>query len=114
MVSSMAAVACKYPTSFGVWLSLFYEMIHGTKEIVILGKQWEKYLGKVHSIYISHKLALAAESSIPGYPLLANKPQTSEILIYLCENYACLQPSASIQEFYACLGVNNFKNLYNK
>jgi len=114
MVSSMGEVACKYPTSFGVWLALLYEMIHGTKEIVVMGSQAKNYMEKILGMYISHKLAVAAETSLPGYPLLADKPETSEILIYLCENYACRKPSTSIQEFYACLGVNNFKNLYNK
>jgi uncharacterized protein YyaL (SSP411 family) len=89
-------------------------MIEGTKEIVVLGPDAKNYLEKILSVYISHKLALAAETSLPGYPLLADKPETSEILIYLCENYACRQPFSTIQEFYACLGVNNFKNLYNK
>jgi uncharacterized protein YyaL (SSP411 family) len=114
MVSSMAEVSCKYPTSFGVWLALFYEMIQGTKEIVVMGKEAKNNMEKILGVYISHKLAVAAETSLPGYPLLADKPETSEILIYLCENYACRKPFISIPEFYACLEGNNFKNLYNK
>jgi uncharacterized protein YyaL (SSP411 family) len=114
MVSSMAEAACKYPTSFGVWLSLFYEILEGTREIVVMGKQSKIYLEKILALYISHKLVTAAEMPVSGYPLLADKPETSEILIYLCENYACRKPVTSIQEFYSCLVPNNFKNLYNK
>ena len=56
-------------------------------------------LEKIHRIYVSHKLALATEDPLPGYPLLAGKAANSEILIYLCKNYACRQPVKTIQEF---------------
>jgi uncharacterized protein YyaL (SSP411 family) len=104
MVGSLGEVVIKYPTSFGVWLSLLYEMAHGTTEVVVMGKEWKKYLEKILGIYISHKLALASETSLPGYPLLADKPETSEILIYLCENYACRPPVTTIQDFLSLLG----------
>jgi uncharacterized protein YyaL (SSP411 family) len=103
MVRSLGDVIIKYPTSFGVWLALLFEMTEGTKEIAVLGKEWEKYLQKVLGIYISHKLVQAAEIPLSGYPLLSDKPETSETRIYLCENYACRQPVNTIQEFVSLL-----------
>jgi uncharacterized protein YyaL (SSP411 family) len=103
MVSSMAEVIIKYSTSFGVWLSFLFEMMEGTKEIAILGKDCEKTLQNLLSVYISHKLVQAAEIPLPGYPLLSNKPETSENRIYLCENYACRQPVNTIPEFVSLL-----------
>lgn len=103
MVKSMADVTVKYPTSFGVWLSLLFEMTEGTKEIAVLGKNCEKTLQELLSLYISHKLVQAANIPIPGYPLLSNKPETSETRIYLCENYACRQPVNTIPEFVSLL-----------
>ena len=87
----------------GVWLSVFFEMISGTKEIVVIGKDWENYLQKLLCMNISHKLVQAAEIPLPGYPLLSNKPETSENRIYLCENYACRQPVNTIPEFVSLL-----------
>ena len=103
MVKLLVDVVIKYPTSFGVWLSLFFEMINGTKELAIIGPEWEKYLGEMHSIYISHKLVQAAQSPLPGYPLLNDKPETGETRIYLCENYSCRQPVSTIEQFVSLL-----------
>jgi uncharacterized protein len=103
MVKSLSDVVIKYPASFGVWLSLFFEIIDGTREVVVIGKDWEKHLQKILSIYISHKLVQAAEIPLSGYPLLGGKPGTSENRIYLCENYACRQPVNTIQEFVSLL-----------
>lgn len=103
MVGAVAQMVLKYPTSFGVWLSLLFEISEGTSEVAVVGKEWKKYLEKILGIYISHKLALAAERPIPRYPLLADKAEDSEILIYLCENYACRRPVNTIQEFVTLL-----------
>ena len=84
-------------------LSLLFEMVEGTKEIAVLGKDCEKTLQKLLGIYISHKLVQAAEIPTPGYPLLSDKPEISETRIYLCENYACRQPVNTIPEFVSLL-----------
>ncbi|HYH55380.1 MAG TPA: thioredoxin domain-containing protein, partial [Anseongella sp.] len=47
MVGSAGEVIVKYPTSFGVWVALLGEMITGTAEIAIVGKDWKNYLGKI-------------------------------------------------------------------
>ncbi|MBO9684217.1 MAG: thioredoxin domain-containing protein, partial [Flavisolibacter sp.] len=103
MAKSLAEVAIKYPTSFGVWLSLLFEMTEGTKEIAVLGKDCEKTLQKLLGIYIPHKVVQAAKVPLTGYPLLRDKPKTSENRIYLCENYACRQPVNTIPEFVSLL-----------
>jgi uncharacterized protein YyaL (SSP411 family) len=103
MVKSLAEVVIKYPGSFGIWLSVLFEMTMGTKEIAVLGKDWEIYLRKLLSVFISHKLVQAAPIPLPKYPLLADKPETSEIRIYLCENYACRRPVNTVQEFVSLL-----------
>lgn len=103
MVTSLAELVTKYPTSFGVWLSLLFEMTNGTREIAVVGKDWEIYLEKILGIYISHKLVQASAIPLHGYPLLADKPEISETRIYLCENYACRRPVTTIQELASLL-----------
>jgi uncharacterized protein YyaL (SSP411 family) len=103
MVNLLLDVIIKYPTSFGVWLAVLFEMIDGTKEIAILGKDWVKTLHEVLRIHISHKLVQASEIPLPPYPLLSGKPETKETRIYLCENYACRQPVNSLPEFVSLL-----------
>lgn len=103
MVHLLADAVIKYPASFGLWLSLLFEITEGTKEIAVVGQEWENNLKKILGIYISHKLVLAAEIPLPEYPLLSDKPETSETRIYLCENYVCSQPVNTIQEFVSLL-----------
>ena len=103
MVTRLADATVKYPTSFGVWLSVFFEMISGTKEIVVIGKDWENYLQKLLCMNISHKLVQAAEIPLSGYPLFNNRPQSSGTRIYLCENYVCRHPVNTLQEFVSLL-----------
>lgn len=103
MIRSLNEAIVRYPTSFGIWLSLFFEIISGTKEVVVLGNGWENYLQKILGIFIPYKLVQAAKKPLPGYPLLNNKPETSETRIYLCENYECKQPVNTIPEFVSLL-----------
>ena len=103
MLRHLAGVIIKYPASFGFWLSVFFEMIEGTKEIAVLGTDWKYYLEKILGVYISHKLVQSSAKPLAAYPLLANKPENSEIRIYVCENYACHQPVSTIQDFVGLL-----------
>lgn len=103
MVKAMGEVAVKYPTSFGLWLSLLFEMTRGTNEIAIVGKEWENYLGKLLRMDISHKLVFASPKPVKKYPLLADKAENDEILIYLCKNYTCRYPVNSLESLQTLL-----------
>ncbi|HEX6333190.1 MAG TPA: thioredoxin domain-containing protein, partial [Flavisolibacter sp.] len=103
MVQSMGEVIVRFPTSFGVWLSLLYELTRGTSEIAIIGRDWKIFLEKLLGNFISHKLALASEKPMKQYPLLADKPETGEIRIYLCQNYACQKPVFTIPDLLGIL-----------
>jgi uncharacterized protein len=96
MAITLGEVILKYPTSFGVWLSHLFEIIFGTNEIAILGKDKQMYLGKILALSIPFELVMAAEKTDPRYPLLAEKPDSEGICIYLCRNYACRQPVDSV------------------
>jgi len=98
MVKAMGEVIVKYPTSFGVWLSLLFEITRGTNEIAIVGKQWENYLENLLRIFIPHKVVMASEKPVDSYPLLASKAEITDTLVYLCKNYACLQPVKTLPE----------------
>jgi uncharacterized protein YyaL (SSP411 family) len=98
MVLSLNDVIVKYPTSFGVWLSLLFEIIYGINEIALVGPGYDKKLKELLSIYNPHKVVMAAGEADDTFPLLKDKP-SNELLIYLCKNYACQQPVRTIDEF---------------
>jgi Highly conserved protein containing a thioredoxin domain len=105
MVRSMGELPIRYPTSFGVWLSLIHEIIAGTKEISIVGNQWKEYLGELLSEYIPYKILMVSKDGMEGYPMLAGKGQNDQTIIYLCTNYECTQPVDSIKRLISLLSV---------
>ena len=96
-------IVLKYPTSFGVWLSLIFEINSGTNELAIIGKGWKNYLGKTLKLYLPHRLTMASPYPNPSYPLLADKPDSGHMQLYLCKNYACRQPVNTIDELVTLL-----------
>ena len=97
MVQAMGELPVKYPTSFGVWLSLLYELIKGTAEIAIIGDEYRQLLSELQKVFIPHKIIMASEESIEKYPLLANK-NMGKTHIFLCRNYECQIPVTTLNE----------------
>jgi uncharacterized protein len=102
MARSVYDVVVKYPTSFGVWLLLLFEIIYGTNEIAIVGTGYKDKLKEILSVYIPHKVIMGANEADDAFPLLKDK-QGDELLIYLCKNYACRQPVKTVDEFKSLL-----------
>jgi uncharacterized protein YyaL (SSP411 family) len=96
-------IVLKYPTSFGIWLSLLFEIFSGTNELAIIGNDWKNYLGNTLKLYLPHRLTMAAPHPNSSYPLLADKPDSGNTQVYLCKNYACRQPVNTIDELVTLL-----------
>ncbi|GAC1706555.1 MAG: thioredoxin domain-containing protein [Flavisolibacter sp.] len=103
MVGCLFDMAIKYPTSFGVWISLILELVEGTTEIVVIGKAWEKYLGEVLKLFIPFKIVLAGEQADHQFPLMAHKEAGNEIALYLCKDRVCNQPVMTTEELISLL-----------
>ncbi|MBD0279902.1 MAG: thioredoxin domain-containing protein, partial [Flavisolibacter sp.] len=108
MIKALGDVAIKYPTSFGVWLSVLFEMVQGTYEIAITGPQAAHYLKEVLSIYLPHRVVMSTSEPLNNFPLLKEKWVEGKTLIYLCEQYACRQPVASVEALKELIQDNNF------
>jgi hypothetical protein len=105
MVQAMGEIPVKYPTSFGVWLSLLYEMLRGTAEIAIVGEKYWQMLAEIRQVFLPHKLVMAAPAALPEYPLLSEKQTSGKTHIFLCENYVCQRPVTTIEEAFNLLGL---------
>jgi uncharacterized protein YyaL (SSP411 family) len=99
MIASFGDIMVKYPTSFGLWLSVLHEMINGTDEIAIVGNEWLAFLKEILSLYRPHKLIMAQPKPTDQFPLLRNRDAYAETLIYLCKNYVCQRPVNTIGAF---------------
>ena len=105
MMTSMAEVATKYPTSFGVWLCLLYEATKGTTEIAVVGQNFEGLAAQFGKVFIPHKVLMAAPHGTGQYPLLTGREAAGKTLIFLCRNYACQQPVTTLDEALAHLST---------
>ncbi len=98
IVSALGNTITRYPTSFGCWNCLLAEMITGTAEIAILGKEFHKIHKELLGKYIPHRIIMASLVENKQFPLLAEKPATTPASIYVCKNFACVQPVNSVDE----------------
>jgi uncharacterized protein YyaL (SSP411 family) len=99
MISSLAEVIKKYPTSFGVWASLLQGCAEDVPEIVITGKKINELRNQFLAIFIPHRIFQSTEITNPTFPLLDGKPIAEQPLIFLCKNYSCHSPSDNLEAF---------------
>ena len=111
MASSMAPVALKYPTSFGVWLDLLAELNYGTSEIAVVGENAEVVAGEVNRLFIPYKLLVFAKGSHQEIPLLREKSGGVETLVFLCRNYECQIPVKTAAELQTLIYQNKFHTI---
>ncbi len=97
MVEGLLQVIFKYPTSFGVWGSLYQEMTMGTYEIAVTGKGAGNVIKQVLNEYIPHRVFMASEVE-SEWPLLSGKTLGERTAIWLCEQYRCRAPVGSVDE----------------
>ncbi|HKZ65247.1 MAG TPA: hypothetical protein VJ111_02770, partial [Chitinophagaceae bacterium] len=98
MVSSLGQAIIRYPTSFGYWNCLLLEMTGGTTEIAILGENLNEMHKELLQQFIPHRILMASNIETDQFPLLAKKPVTGQPFIYICKNFACLEPVISVSE----------------
>ncbi len=98
MLWSLRSVIVRYPTSFGGWANQYLLLARGLKEVVVTGENFSAvHFDILHNFMPEAVLQLSA---YPGeaFPLLRGKQFIDPPLIYLCENYACKPPVASLSE----------------
>jgi hypothetical protein len=99
MIASLGHTISRYPTSFGIWMCLVQEIIAGTHEIAIMGKNYEKLQLELFNQYLPHRVLMASGVENQQFPLLANKVSSEKPVIYLCKDFVCQQPVDSIARF---------------
>ena len=97
-VSSLSQTVVRYPTSFGVWASQLLQFVKGTPELAVVGKDFKDRMEETRKWFIPYKILLGAEKNIPDIPLLTDRAQENETLVYLCKDYHCIKPVHYIEE----------------
>ncbi|HEY6504835.1 MAG TPA: thioredoxin domain-containing protein [Chitinophagaceae bacterium] len=99
MVSSLGQAISRYPTSFGIWACLLQEMVTGTSEVAIIGKNYEKLRTDFFALYLPHRVLMSSDTENQQFQLLTNRTISEKPLIYLCKDFVCQQPVDSIVSF---------------
>jgi uncharacterized protein len=98
MISSLAEVVKKYPTSFGVWATNMQAFTFSVPEIALIGEGADNLRKEILGTYIPNRIFQSSPTENSRYPLLAGKPESSDPLIYLCKNYSCQNPVREVKQ----------------
>ena len=99
MLMSLRDAIEKYPSSFGKWATALMNQVFALNEIAVVGRDAEKLAKEVNSEFVPNKVLMATEVSNEDFPLLEGKISNEATHIYICVDYACLQPVKTIEEF---------------
>ena len=100
MISSLGKAITRYPTSFGNWGLSLQALIYGFKEIALIDEEYATVYKQILKEYIPLTVLQASSQNDTTWPLLKNKHVApGKTKIYICENYSCLQPVYSFEEF---------------
>jgi uncharacterized protein len=97
ILTGLGSAIIKYPTSFGIWASLFLKNTFGINEVLITGTEFAQMRDKVLAEYIPGKVLQSGScKENERFPMFKGKKIEAETLIYLCRQYSCKTPVNSI------------------
>lgn len=97
-LTALGNAIIRFPVSFGLWVSLFQEIVVGTAEIAIVKSEPEDLRIKVLGQYIPHKIMMSTATKNDTFPLLNGKSPEGKESIFLCKNYACQKPVSTVNQ----------------
>jgi uncharacterized protein YyaL (SSP411 family) len=86
-----------YGSAYSNWACLALNFVYPFKQIAIVGKSVDEILIELYQHGLTNTI-LAVSSKASELPLLKNRYQTNETLIYVCENSTCQLPVNSVVE----------------
>lgn len=98
-------LAARYPSGFGFLLSAAEWRCGRPKEIAVTGPDPSALLRVIGETYLPHRVLIAGSGS-EDLPLMKNRPP-DQTLAYVCEGYACLEPTNDPERLRELLGVGS-------
>jgi uncharacterized protein len=99
ITEALSHAIIKYPTSFGAWANFLIELIVGTNEIAVVGKDSHGLAKKLLNFFIPNKVLQFAAKPADEFPLLSGKSVPEGTEIFLCRRYACKKPVKTAEDF---------------
>lgn len=98
MLENLGKTMVRYPGSFGCWAIELFRQVRGCAEIVVVGHEADALRSEILANFIPFRVLQSATQENNAYPLLRHKPSEPDTLIFVCQNYSCRQPVASVEE----------------
>lgn len=98
MVNGVLKVAISYPTSFGFWSSLLFNLVYGTWEIVAEGERHKDLAKLLMQEYIPNKVFQQTLSIENQFPMLIGKKNNGISMLHYCKDNSCGKPVLSVAE----------------
>ncbi len=118
MVQQISQAVMNYPSSFATWTQLIGLQAFGAFEIAIVGEEAFKKNIRMNREYLPTSIFMGGKTE--NLPLLKNKLNTGETLIYVCQNKTCKYPVSEVKEAFELLEsyhknseVSQWWNTYN-
>lgn len=103
MMYTQKQAALRYPSSFARWAVFIQRYSAGMKQLVIAGADTGKLLIEWNSQFYPDVFAIGLQHQDTKVPALDHKYITGQTLLYLCEQFTCKAPVASLPELTALL-----------
>jgi len=110
MINALGQTIIRYPTSFGYWAARLLERTAGTVELAIVGKEPSKMHRDLLRVFIPHRVLMVSSGSDSPFPLLAGKHVSGPTEIFVCKDFACLQPVTSLEAVMSLINRAGQKN----
>jgi hypothetical protein len=98
MLNGLLKVTVSYPTSFGNWASILFNLVHGSWEIVVDGTNYKPVSRKLLMEFIPNKVFQQALPFENQYPMLIGKNCNFDTTIHYCLNKVCGIPVDQIEK----------------
>jgi uncharacterized protein YyaL (SSP411 family) len=97
MLTNVSEEIIKTPSAYSNWLALYLNYANPYYEVAISGKEVNVRLEKLYNFYIPNIL-ISGSNTKSDLPLLKNKFNDDETLIYVCVNGTCKLPVNTIDK----------------
>jgi uncharacterized protein len=97
MLEGLGKTIIRYPTSFGVWASLFQWMTNEETEIVITGSNAGMLAAELQENYVWKNVFQWSTNKQDEFSLLKDRYYDNNSYIYICKSQACAAPVTTVR-----------------
>ena len=97
MLNNIKPEMQEYPSGYSNWFDLMLNYAQPYYEVAIVGADAKQKIEKLNKTYIPNKL-IAGSTSENNMPLLENRYNPNNTLIYVCVNKACKLPVSKVKD----------------